>query len=201
MTRKITAHIFILHEGQTLEFLRIFELKQGWKKHASSILQKFRRVAEKEGAIVTNYEALRASMHAVQYTDNKKHIEYLEKLKEKNIEVTPLDVYQGINTKILHKCTCGNEWIVSPSSVLCGSKCGCRMRQRKPRKNYDFGKKLVEKGIEVKLIGEYINVNTPTTFLCSCGKEYVTRPYAVLSGSKCVECGQKARKEKLKNTN
>ena len=41
------------------------------------------------------------------YTTNE---EYLQKLQDKSIKVIPLENYTSVNVKILHKCTCGNEW-------------------------------------------------------------------------------------------
>jgi len=51
---------------------------------------------------------------------------YKDRLLAKNILVKPLGNYVDDNTKILHKCTCGNEWEVTPKLVLNNSHCGCK---------------------------------------------------------------------------
>ena len=64
---------------------------------------------------------------------------YLEKLKKKNILIVPLEKYKGAQTKILHKCICGNEWKISPEFVLINVKCGCIKGGPKIKKfNYFF---------------------------------------------------------------
>jgi len=50
----------------------------------------------------------------------------LQRLKNKNILVYPLEKYTKRDIKILHKCICSNEWLVTPSSVQLGNKCGCK---------------------------------------------------------------------------
>lgn len=52
--------------------------------------------------------------------------EYILRLEKKNIDIIPIDVYKGRNTKILHRCICGNTWNVTPHAVLSGNKCGCK---------------------------------------------------------------------------
>jgi hypothetical protein len=57
---------------------------------------------------------------------SKTNEQYLHELKNANIQVFPREVYQGIFTKIMHICTCGNEWLVTPHSILFGNLCGCQ---------------------------------------------------------------------------
>jgi len=52
--------------------------------------------------------------------------EYKKKLQDYNINVKCIDIYKGVHTKILHKCTCGNEWMIAPNHVIKDVKCGCR---------------------------------------------------------------------------
>lgn len=73
---------------------------------------------------------------------------YKNKLKEKGIEIIPLDSYSKSHIKIMHKCICGNVWNVEPVNVLRGRTCGCsRKKKRKcnPNKIYSFHDKSVYK--------------------------------------------------------
>ena len=56
------------------------------------------------------------------------HQDYINKLNIRAIKVIPIEPYINDYTKILHKCTCGNEWLTQPHSVLQGNKCGCAKR-------------------------------------------------------------------------
>ena len=56
---------------------------------------------------------------------------YEETLLERNILVKPLEIYKNNATKILHRCTCNNEWTVTPNHVLQGVKCGCKNTENK----------------------------------------------------------------------
>ncbi|MCR2051133.1 zinc-ribbon domain-containing protein [Acetatifactor muris] len=51
--------------------------------------------------------------------------EYIEKLKNINPTIVPLEEFKGIDKKILHKCTvCNHEWKVIPASLV-NYKRGC----------------------------------------------------------------------------
>lgn len=52
------------------------------------------------------------------------HLEYLHRLNNQNIQVTPLEHYVNNVTNILHKCNkCGYEWKVRPANILSGYGC------------------------------------------------------------------------------
>jgi len=53
------------------------------------------------------------------------HKEYLSILKNKKIEIVPLESFKGLKVKIKHQCICGNIWETRPFQVLNGSKCSC----------------------------------------------------------------------------
>ena len=63
------------------------------------------------------------------------HDEFLQKLREKNIDVVPLEQYKGNTTKILFRCSCGDLWETTPERVLLGNhckKCGYHGRLEMP---------------------------------------------------------------------
>lgn len=49
--------------------------------------------------------------------------EFLQQLKDNNIDVLPLEEYKGYNTEILFKCSCGDLWKTIPQRVLLGNHC------------------------------------------------------------------------------
>ena len=85
---------------------------------------------------------------------------YINKLKEKGIEIIPLEQYTKSHTKILHKCMCGREWKTEPASVLRGRTCGCKRKKKRkldPNKTYSFHDISVYRGRPTILY--YIKVN------------------------------------------
>jgi len=112
-----------------------------------------------------------------------KNYDYLAKLKEKEIKVIPLEKYINMKTKILHKCTCGNEWNVQPSNVLNDVKCGCT--RKTPKSILFYKNSLKEKGIDVIPLEEYKGNKVKILHRCSCGKEWSIQPNNVLNNHKC----------------
>jgi len=108
---------------------------------------------------------------------------YLKKLKEKEIKVIPLEKYIDSQTKILHKCSCGNEWNILPLGVLSGRKCGCEINPCKP--NDWYLNKLKEKGIKVIPVEQYVNTRTKILHKCICNNEWSVSPMSVLNNNKC----------------
>lgn len=53
----------------------------------------------------------------------KSNEQFLQELKEKNIDVFPLEEYKGDNTLILFRCSCGENWKTTPRRVLIGNHC------------------------------------------------------------------------------
>ena len=134
-----------------------------------------------------------------------------EFLKRGNKNVIILEEYRGYDEKIL--CTCKNhphyQWLSSPRNLLKGRGCKeCQREQASIRKSYskeDFEKKLREKGRdgELKLIGDYIDSQTLTTFQCLINKEHIweSRPNSILKGCGCPFCkGKKVDKTNCLNT-
>jgi len=109
---------------------------------------------------------------------------YLEKLKEKDIKVIPLEIYEGSSNKILHKCICGNEWRTSPDVIFSGSLCGCVLGP-KNNTNIWYLEKLKEKDIKVIPLEPYIDSKSKILHKCYCNNEWLGRPMDVLKGMGC----------------
>ena len=117
----------------------------------------------------------------------KTHEEYLLQLQERNIKTKPLEKYRNMNTKILHKCVCGNAWSVMPNNVISGQKCGCN-RVPTPTKTHErYLQDLREKGISVMPLEQYRGMHTKIKHKCVCGNEWTTTPDKVLHQK--AQCG------------
>jgi len=112
------------------------------------------------------------------------HEEYLQKLKDKNIEVIPLELYIKNTHKIKHKCVCGNTWDVTPKMVKKGHQCGCKVT--KPRDTQEkYLNKLKNKNIKVEPIEDYISDKVKIKHRCICGNIWDVKPNAVKNGALC----------------
>ena len=72
-------------------------------------------------------------------SQTKTHLEYIKELKDKNINIRPLENYKTSNTKILHKClSCGLEWRVKPANILSGFGCPHCKTSKGEHKIYEY---------------------------------------------------------------
>lgn len=124
--------------------------------------------------------------------NSSSHEKYLEKLNNKGIEVFPLEEYTKSKIKIFHKCTCGNEWKVQPSSILRGLKCGCNNIGKIKLTDEEYIKKLISKKIKVRPLEKYQGLEKKIDHLCECGNEWLIQPRMVIRGRKCG-CGHSGR--------
>lgn len=109
------------------------------------------------------------------------HEKYLENLKERNIDIIPIQKYINSNTKILHKCSCGKEWMVMPQKVYRGDTCGCNYNIT----NEKYLNMLKAKNIKVGPLEDYKGVKEKILHRCECGNEWITTPDSILQGSTC----------------
>jgi len=101
------------------------------------------------------------------------------KLKIGNIKL--IGIYINSHTKILHKCICGNEWEVSPSSVLKGSTCGCKSKKT----HIEYLEELNVCNIMVKPIEKYISSKIKILHECICSNKWNVSPSSVLNNHLC----------------
>jgi len=95
--------------------------------------------------------------------------------------------YVNNGTKTTFACDCGNIWDAIPINVLRGS--GCPVCAGKAPLTKDIvNARLTTAGRTVRLIGDFTNGNTKTTFACDCGNIWDALPANVLGGSGCPVC-------------
>ena len=80
----------------------------------------------------------------------KTNAEFLQELKDKNIDVLPLEDYNGGDVKILFKCSCGENWYTTPNRVLLGNHCKkCGYSRMAGEKNYFYNPNLTSEDREL----------------------------------------------------
>ena len=118
--------------------------------------------------------------------------EFLQRLKELGRDdLVPLEEYKGRHVNMKFKClepNCGFEWEAQPGNVYSGQGCPeCAKRKGISKQKYttkEFKEKLIMNGrIDLELMGEYVNIDTPVLFKCTeptCLHEWYATPYSIL---------------------
>lgn len=130
----------------------------------------------------------------------KTHEQYIEECVEKHSDIEVIGTYINTKTPILHKCKIdGYEWFARPENILCGT--GCPQCANNIKYTHDeYIDLIMIKGLNINVIGEYVNMNTPIVHFCKTHNVYWnTTPYRILQGCGCPECckeriGDKNRK-------
>jgi hypothetical protein len=128
--------------------------------------------------------------------NTKTHDEYCMELLKMGIIVKPIDLYLGMNEKIIHRCECGKPYNVRPSDVINGHLCKeCGIKNR--RKSEEFAhkqylSKLIKKKINVYPLETYKGSNIPILQQCICLESWTVTPSDVLSGHLCQKCAKRS---------
>lgn len=105
-------------------------------------------------------------------------------------EYEVLDEYKNAKNKVLIKHNdCGYEWTILPNNFIKGKRCPkCAGNAHKTTKI--FKKEIFDLvSNEYKVIGEYLNTDTPILMKHSvCGNEFKMIPDVFLRGSRCPKC-------------
>ncbi len=121
------------------------------------------------------------------------HIEYSSMIKDKNL--TPVELYNGMHTGILHRCDrCNYEWVVRPSAIRNGHGCPQCYRKR-VAKPLDTVKSQLS-SIGWRLVNESLYLQSRTSpsiekflFEHSCGNIVESNLDRILRKSKkCLHC-------------
>ena len=133
-------------------------------------------------------------------TRKKTNKEFLQELKDKNINAIPIEEYKSYHEKIKVKFDCGHECFISPAKLLGGGGCGlCKGKTISKAKITSVKskniKQIEELGYEV--LSEYTGFrNKITVKNKSCGHIYEARIGNILKGSGCPKCsGHRTSKE------
>lgn len=136
----------------------------------------------------------------------KSEMQYIQELAQNNPIIKLVGTYVNANTPTEHYCEI-HQIIskITPSNALHGAGCvRCHFEKianqcRKTREEYV--KELAVKNPTVRLIGEYINANTPVEHYCEIHQTFWNiSPCAALQGQGCQQCkGEKIGNIKRKS--
>lgn len=121
----------------------------------------------------------------------KSNDEFLEKLKNSNPGIIPLEEYKKAKQKILCRCTCGNTWKISPTDLYRGHKCvKCRSeRDKKAKDPAAFAEEIATINPTVELLEPYYRSNKKVLVRCKiCGNQWNTWPTQLQRGDSCPNC-------------
>jgi len=181
LERYVSARTEILHKCEICQ--------HEWKKSPNKV-----RTAIKDG--------LSGCPNCRLKKNTKTNVEYIEELKDSIVK--PAEVYAGINTKMLHRCSkCEYEWKVSPHGLRVRTRAGnsgcpnCAGNAR--RTHDDYVKEVSELPFEV--LGEYINNNTPIEHMCKgCNYAWKVGPDKIKAGGGCPKCVKVRMSKRLRMT-
>jgi hypothetical protein len=122
--------------------------------------------------------------------NNEARSKYDERLKSLG-QVERLEPYVNLYTKISHRCLKhGQVFSVTPASVLngFGLEC-CQVRKIKSKEIKERYPKILEERGRVKLVGEFVNMNTAVEHLCLLHNEvHISLPSNVIRGEGLICC-------------
>ena len=125
----------------------------------------------------------------------KTHEEFVEEMKIVNPNIEIIGLYQTTMTKIECKClVCNNNWFVRPNNLLNKKgcpKCKANKAGDKNRKTQsEFISEIEKKNPYVKILGKYINNQTPIKCQCKiCNHIWEgTIPSNLLKHHSCPNC-------------
>ena len=108
-----------------------------------------------------------------------------ERIADRGIKL--IGEYENANTKTTFQCPEDHTWDATPDSVMSGSGCP-HCGGLLPLTKEIVNERIAERGI--KLIGEYENARTKTTFQCAEGHTWGSRPNDILNGNGCPHCNR-----------
>lgn len=135
----------------------------------------------------------------------KTHIQYISEILEKQLNVEPLETYNGASKKILHRCTiCKNEWYIKPAHILAGHGCKkCADKENaksKTKSNEQFLNELCIINKDIDTLEKYKNNVTPLLCMCKiCGNKWYAYPNNLLRGHGCSVCSCSIGEKYIKN--
>lgn len=128
------------------------------------------------------------------------HDEYLHDLSEKDVQVEPLEEYDGITTKIKHKCLIhGIEFIASPEHVLSEKGCPeCRHDKLVAKlglSHAEYLDRLHRVNPDIDLIANYKGLKTPVEHICRKHDiRWMVTPEEALREKGCWKCNAESHR-------
>lgn len=124
----------------------------------------------------------------------KTNEQFLAELKEKNVNVFPLEAYTKSSEPILCRCNrCGKEWKIRPNNLLRGYGCPvCGIEKRSKSRTKEaaaFVYELKSISPEINVLEDYSGAKKSIRVSCSkCKHEWKALPTNLLKGKGCPKC-------------
>lgn len=124
----------------------------------------------------------------------KTNEQYLCEIKEKGINVVPLEKYVNHKTPILHRCIIHNyDWTTTPERVLNGKGCPrCAIEKSaiaRTRTQKEYIQEVFQINPNIEVVGKYVNASTKIEHRCLIdGYVWNTTPDAILQWHGCPLC-------------
>ena len=118
--------------------------------------------------------------------------EFLQKLKEVNENIIPLEEYTKNNIKIELECKiCGHKWRTTPNKLL-SQKTGCpKCAGQVSITTEDFINKMKKINPDIKVLEEFRGVDTKIKVKCNiCGNIWEATPSHLKNGEGCPVCAR-----------
>lgn len=126
------------------------------------------------------------------------HNEYVKRVfKIHGSEITVLEAYRSIYSKVVHKHSCGHEWRTTPKLILNGRSCPVCFGSIKKTKEQYNEEILTRFNGEYSLVGDYEGASVKSLHLHErCQNTWFIKPNSLLSGYGCPFC-RESKGEKL----
>ena len=136
----------------------------------------------------------------------KTHEEFVNEMKEVNLNIEILGQYKNIKTHINCKCkVCNHEWNGIPNNLIRGAKCpNCarekkRLLKLKTHEQFVEEMKIVNPNIEI--LGKYIHSKEKIKCKCKiCNNVWEVIPNDLLIGHGCPICANKSTGDKARKS-
>ena len=190
---KISPHIVVLEsyvDSHTpiLHFCKTHGLE--WKAYPNNILK--------------GYGCRECGVDKIHNHKRDRHDDYVDELKIKNPTVEVVGRYDGLSTKILHRCLIHNVlWETQPANALMGKGCEKCHRERigdSNRKSHEqYANEVKTANKDIVVVGNYVDMKTPILHKClKHDIEWLAYPNNILKGCGCPKCGNDTVSIKLR---
>lgn len=112
--------------------------------------------------------------------------EFESKLLKDGQGIKLVGIFTELNKETEFECSNGHQWLTKASYVAISGCPRCKRVDRLLKS--DIESWLLEDGRGIKLVGDYVNSRTKTTFECTHGHQWDAVPNSIKSGSGCSVC-------------
>ena len=139
--------------------------------------------------LLNGAKCLNCKKETISKKSRKTQEQYIKEVHLINPEVEILSNYIGNDKPIKFKCICGNVDYKNQARELIRKRCCCSNCSKSAKKNTQkFISEMQEVNPHIIITGEYVNAETPISYICECGNEHQSSPSLLLMGHRCGHC-------------